>query len=853
MSEITVAVYSDFFTAVTKLPLGIQNKTNNFIKKFKQNPKDPGINFEKIFNPYDDKFYSARIDKTYRAIIAIQEKTNTYILLWVDHHDEAYNWAKTKKIEVNKLTGCLQLYDIIPVKKEEDKVINKLFDKYTDEQLLSLGLPERQLPFLRSIVYEADFYSNKTAFSSDVYEYLDCLVDGASYSEVLSIVEDLEEDNNSVEQDFDKALSMNTRSYKVVEGEEELDKMFNAPLEKWRIYLHPQQKRLVDKSFSGPTRVSGEAGTGKTVVAMHRAKYLLGLGKRVLFTTFTANLVGDIETNIMKILTLQQAKKLDIKSVNSVILSYLNENGVKNKIIYDEDTLLNYWDKAIENAKIELELDASFFLEEWRKIATTLDTLSLEKYISVPRIGRGIRLDRNSRLMVWHVFEEYMEILNTEKVRDIDYATYEACILLKNNGHCPYDSIIIDEGQDISPIAYKFLRQYVGVEHENDMFIVGDAHQRIYKNKAVLSKCGINIKGRSSILRINYRTTEETRKYAYSFISGIDFNDDDVNFNKNTKCQSLTHGEKPVIKNFETINEQFEFCANEINNLHENNINYEDICIVSRTHKQLELAIKELKKIGIPTYEINSNSVDNTSEHGVRIATMHRVKGLEFRYVFVISVNKNVIPMLSLNVDKTDNNENEIIERCLLYVSLTRAQIKAYVLSYGYPSILLSNNSISDNSNLKADVEKYIVKHLSKQEFIVLPKQTDTQNEGNKTLKDALKNIDVSFQQTMFNYIDEKQLDEVEVYNRAHIDRRLFSKIRSDANFRPSRKTAISLCFGLMLNLDETLDLLERAGYTLSHSSKADLIIEYFIEESKYDLMLINQILNDYNEPMLYV
>ena len=138
MSNVTIAIYSDFLSAFTELPLGIQNKTNNFIKKFKQNPKDPGINLEKIFNPYDDKFYSGRVDKTYRVIIAIQEKTNTYILLWVDHHDEAYDWAKSKKIEVNKLTGLLQLYDIIPIKTEEKPVVNKLFDKYTDDQRIRI-------------------------------------------------------------------------------------------------------------------------------------------------------------------------------------------------------------------------------------------------------------------------------------------------------------------------------------------------------------------------------------------------------------------------------------------------------------------------------------------------------------------------------------------------------------------------------------------------------------------------------------------------------------------------------------------------------------------------------------------
>lgn len=860
MAKITIAIYSDFLSALNKLPIGIQKKTLNFIKKLENNPKDPGIKLEKIFNPYDEKFYSGRVDKTYRVILVIQESSNTFVLLWVDHHDEAYKWANTKKLEVNKQTGLLQLYDIIQVKIEANTIVNKLFDKFTNEQLLALGVPEQQMEFVRSLVTEADFFSNKQAFSNDVYEYLEFLVNGVNYSEVLELARDL--DQSEITDDFGKALasSKDVRSFKVVDGEDELDKMFDAPLEKWRIFLHPSQKKLVDRDFSGPARVSGEAGTGKTVVAMHRAKYLLGQGKKVLFTTFTANLVGDIETNIMKILSLQEAKNLDIKGIDSVIISYLKSKDKKIKIIYDEDQLLTYWDKAISNANVDLDLDSFFYMEEWRKVATPLDVLSVDKYVSVPRIGRGIRLDRAQRLKVWHVFEEYKELLDKDSVRDIDYATYEAREILSSNAETPYDSIIIDEGQDISANAYKFLRQYVGEEHDNDLFIVGDSHQRIYKNKAVLSKCGINVKGRSSLLKINYRTTEETRKYAFGFLNGINFDDIDTQFSGSTRCQSLTHGEAPVVENFVNYPDQLDYVISEIVRLHNANVSYEDICIVARTHKQIELAAIELNKAGIPCYEINSNKEDNTSEPGIRLATMHRVKGLEFRYVFVISVNKNIIPMPSRNVDKMDNDENSVIERCLLYVAITRAQIKAYVLSYGVPSGLIVNKVDNENDNqLKEEVEKYIVKCMEKQDFIILeensdscPKICNTQLNSDSDMRDVFDRMDDTFQQALFHHINYKQMDEVEVYNRAHIDRKLFSKIRKDVNYKPSRKTAICLCFGLMLNLIETMELLEKAGFTLSHSSKGDIIISFFISNSNYDLMAVNYALYAHNEPTLY-
>lgn len=692
MSDFTIAAHSDFFTAFRNLPLGIQKKTGEFMKKFEKNPQNPGQNLEKLNVPYDDKFYSARIDLAYRVIIAVQEQTNTYILLWVDHHDEAYDWVKSKKIEVNKLTGIIQLYECSVVKVKEEVVISRLFDKYTDSQLFELGLPELQLAFVRSIKAKEDFYNYKSHFSTDVFEYLSFLVEGSDYTEVLALANALKGDTLPSD-DFNQALKSgrSKRSFAVIEGQDELEKMLELPLDKWRVFLHPSQQKLVDRDFSGPARVSGEAGTGKTVVAMHRAKYLLGQNRRVLFTTFTTNLVGDIETNIMKILSLQEAKRLDIKSIDSIIISYLNSKGKTASIVYNGDELLDYWKKAIDAANIDLDMDAPFYMEEWRKIATVMDNLSVEKYISVPRLGRGVRLDRIQRLKVWHVFEEYISLLEKDRKLDIDYATYNARQLLKSNPEVPYDSIIVDEGQDISANAYKFLRLFAGEEHTNDIFVVGDNHQRIYKNKAILSKCGINIKGRSNLLRINYRTTEETRKYAYSFLNGINFDDVDTEYEKLNQCQSLTHGDIPVIQNFETYEEQLGYVSNEIKRLVDNGIRYEEICIVSRTHKQIDKATSELNKAEIPCYEINSNREDNSSQPGVRIATMHRVKGLEFRYVFVISVNKNIIPMTSYNYDKMDNDENDTIERCLLYVSLTRAQIKAFVLSYGEPSILIKN------------------------------------------------------------------------------------------------------------------------------------------------------------------
>ena len=686
MANIKVAIHSDFFSSFSSLPDKIRKKTEEFIKKFIQDPNNPGINFEKIFNPYDNKFYSGRVNDTYRVIIAKQDTTGVYLLLWVDKHDDAYKWANTKKIEVNKVTGCLQLFDIIKITEPRKEITTYLFDRFTNEELTKLGVPQLQLEFIRSLITYEELIKHKAKFSADVYQCLEFLASGYSYEEVAELFETYEED---LDVNIDESLStdITAQSFVVVEGENELEAMLNAPLEKWRTFLHPSQAKLVKKDFNGPVKVTGEAGTGKTVVAMHRAKYLAQNSERtILFTTFTANLVGDIQENLKILLPYDSIPNVKVINIDKLVIKFLNSNKINSQIIYDEKVLCVYWEKAILNSKEDLSFDEKFFMDEWHKIAMNLEEFTLQKYLTVPRVGRGLRLDKNTRMKVWHVFLEYVELITNDHILDIDYATYLCRDIIKKQGVSYYDSVIVDEAQDMSNNTFKFLRLLAGPEHQNDMFIVGDSHQRIYKNKAILSKCGINVKGRSTVLRINYRTTEETRKYAYGLLNDIKFDDLDNDYNNNTICKSLTHGEEPNIKSFTCFEEQSDFIYNEISNLISEGNKLNEMCIVSRSHKQIDNLAIFLNQKGILSYKINDKSTDNSSEQGVRLATMHRVKGLEFKYIFAISINDSLIPYIEHQSDDVELEESLKIESSLLYVALTRAQKKVYVLSYGTPS-----------------------------------------------------------------------------------------------------------------------------------------------------------------------
>ena len=693
----TVAISTDFLTAYAALPRQKQGKVTEFFNKFRNDPMHPGINFEKINEGIDKNICSVRIDDTYRGIVVREPESNVYILLWVDHHDEAYAWAKRKKCSINKLTGSVQIFDVQEV-IEEQKAIDEpaLFANISDEVFEKIGLPEEQLPMIKAIKTLEGLHSLKAAIPEEAFEGLEWLGNGFSVEEVLDTLYPETEKVEVKENDFAAALQTDTsrKSFVIVEGEEELQAIMQEPLEKWRIFLHPTQRKVVEKNFNGPARVLGGAGTGKTVVAMHRAKMLasnLESNEKILFTTYTKNLAEDIKDNLRKICTAEEMKRIDIINLDAWVSNFLRRQGYEYQIVYDEE-VDKAWRDAIAIAGGDLNFVENFYKDEWVKVVQAQEVYDKVSYCKASRIGRGVRLDRKVRMQIWDVFDEYQNIMNEKLQRDVETAMYECRKILENKKLTgQYTSIIVDEAQDLSPSAYRLLRSLAGDEHRNDIFIVGDSHQRIYRNKAVLSKCGINVRGRSSYLRINYRTTEEIRKFAFGLLNGVSFDDLDDDYDNGKGCQSLTHGDKPEIKEFATPEEELDYLVSKIHELETAGVEQKNICIVARTHKLLDSYIAGLQRAGIKPFEIKANKTDDRTFEGVRIATMHRVKGLEFDYVFAVAVNKKVLPF-GTRADFEDDislEEFRTGEKCLLYVALTRARKSACVTCYGGLSELI--------------------------------------------------------------------------------------------------------------------------------------------------------------------
>lgn len=702
---IKVAISSDFLKSFSQVPHKQQSKVREFVEKFRLNPMSAAINYEKINSAKDKNIRSVRIDQDYRGIVLKPEIGNVYVLLWVDHHDKAYEWAENRVFSIHPETGSLQVVDVQyqtpleQLKAGPTEVVSGLFSSYKDKELLRLGVPEILLPLVRSIESEELLDRMSTKLPQEAYEALFLLAAGYSIEEV-SVEMELKQKADKVDtQDFGAALDNpdTKRRFHVVSDALELAEILNAPLDLWRVFLHPSQYKIAEGIYKGPARILGGAGTGKTVVAMHRAKSLaqgLSGNDKILFTTFTKNLAADIAENLRKLCPPDVLQRIEVVNLDAWVSKFLRKNGYEYTIAFEEDTR-DCWSNAMNLAPSELGLDEGFYRDEWRDVIQAQAIFSCDDYLKASRIGRGRKLSRPDKFKIWPVFEEYRSELRRSNYKELTDATRDARLLLEQQGDVlPYRSIIVDEGQDMGPEAFKLLRQIIPESRgsiENDLFIVGDAHQRIYRNKVVLSRCGINVKGRSRKLRINYRTTEEIRRWAVRLLEGKPIDDLDGGEDLGKGYKSLMHGEPPEIASCNSFGDEVDFISGYLAKLAQDGIGLNTACLVARTNELLRQYEGALKAKGLQTYFVKRSVADDRKANGLRIATMHRVKGLEFDHVIVAGCNDGVIPLQisKSSCDPEELEDNEILERALFYVAITRAKKRVLVTCSGQKSEFL--------------------------------------------------------------------------------------------------------------------------------------------------------------------
>jgi superfamily I DNA/RNA helicase/mRNA-degrading endonuclease RelE of RelBE toxin-antitoxin system len=711
----------DFLEAFSKLGKQTQAKVRRFMSEFQANPDAPGFNFEKIHAAPEGNLRSVRIDKDYRGIMLKSNQNDAFVFLWVDKHDDAYRWAAGRRVSVHPATGALQ---VIPVQEQverqeilspepqfQTKIIEehsgpKLFDPFSQDDLFHLGVPEELITLVRSIHNEKQYITVRRRFPDDVAEALGYLAAGFNYQEVLEAIgiDDIEKQQIDTE-DYGTALEnpLSRRNIMVVTSDKDLQDVLDFPLEKWRIFLHPLQRKLVEVNSSGAYRVLGAAGTGKTVVAMHRARYLaehvfLKDEERILFTTFNRNLANDIGSNLDKLCPHAVRQRIDVINIDRWAVRYLEK--MKHKVaIIDHHQREELWNDALAHKDPALSLSDVFYQKEWDEIIQYHGIVDLHDYMVVKRIGSGTRLGRLQRKSVWPVFKRYRELLSeNHKLEFPDVLRIAREYLVKEKSNASYRAVIIDEAQDMHPEAFKLAKSIVcGTLQEtppNSMYIVGDGHQRIYIKQLKLSSVGIPIIGRSRRLKLNYRTTEETCAYASAILQNIEIDDLDGGIDTMKGYTSLTHGMVPLKIPSKTREVEVKKIIQQIDNwvgIGNDIARFDSICLVARTEKLQKLYQDRLNKNDIPVTIIDKDG--EKKEHGLRVATMHRVKGLEFDYIILAAAEKNVLPNPT-RIAMVSGSEHEMEaamkqERCLIYVALTRARKGAMISWVGEKSDLV--------------------------------------------------------------------------------------------------------------------------------------------------------------------
>lgn len=731
MSEITVALSQEFLEAYARIPRRKQGKVMAMVTKFRENPRSPGLNYETLATP-DPNLRSIRVDDEYRAIVLKPEHGNVYVLLWVDKHDDAYTWASRHQIDIHPQTGSLQILasstqqspepttqrtsEATPSSEAVAATKSQPLFSIRDRELLRLGVPESMLAPIKALTNEAELSALASRLPEEALEALMFLSQGEPLEAVLETYGVPDQPQAIDREDFAAALKRpdSQRRFRVVEEERELERMLQAPLAHWRVFLHPSQRRLVERDWNGAVRVLGGAGTGKTVVAMHRARWLARRlierldnqdGNRVLLTTFTRNLATDIEQHLRQLCEPDELARIEVINIDRLVSRLVRQPGAP-RLVYDsQKAYRDIWDLALQVRPMDPDLPASFYWEEWKQVVLPQHVLTRQDYFRASRTGRGVALNRRQRAALWPVFEEMRSQLSHARLRPFEDGVFEA-IAMDERGELKsrFAHIIVDEAQDFGTETLTLLRHLVP-EGENDLFIVGDGHQRIYGRRAALSRCGINIRGRGKKLRINYRTTEQTRRFAVALLKGHEIDDLDEGSDGQDDYLSLLQGQAPEVTHYADFDAEMDALALRLKTQltdHEGKAPHDgrehqesrsaDCCVTARTQRLLDQVANALATRGVTTRPLSRNEADDPEQPGIRLATLHRVKGLEFRVMYIVCVNDGVVPAKSASrtEDPVERRNRDINERALLHVAATRAIERLFITSSGKPSGFLT-------------------------------------------------------------------------------------------------------------------------------------------------------------------
>lgn len=642
------------------------------------NPSNPGLQFHKLDKAKDHNFCSIRVSRDLRIIA---HRTGTSLLLcYVNHHDEAYQWAERRRLETHPKTGAAQLVEVrerieeitVPKYVEVERPIAKppVFQGISEGTLLSYGVPPE---------WVADVLNATEDSLLEIAGHLPAEAAEALLNLATGIRPPLPEVAPAGGNPFEHPDAL--RRFRVMKNVEDLALALDYPWERWAVFLHPEQRKLVEKNFNGPARVSGTAGTGKTIVALHRAAHLARANPqtRVLLTTFSEPLANSLRAKLRLLLSSEPrlGERIEVYAMDAIgrRLYELNIGKLHIASTSAVSDLMEQASQVVGGHKFSLR----FLTTEWEQVVDGWQLESWEDYRDVVRLGRKTRLKEPQRQLLWSIFEKVRAGLREQGLLTTS-GMFNVLARHYASAAPPFDFTVVDEAQDISIAQIRFLAA-IGAGRPNGLFFAGDLGQRIFQQPFSWKAAGVDVRGRSSSLKINYRTSHQIRSQADRLLEP-QIADVDGNTEERKGTVSLFNGPKPDIKTYQSNDGEVEGVSGWLTQLTKEGVQPHEIALFVRSAAQLDRPKAAVEQTGLK-YRLLDEHVEVTPG-SVSVSTMHLAKGLEFRAVGVMACDDEVIPLQERIETVTDESDLEDVyntERHLLYVACTRARDHLLVTS----------------------------------------------------------------------------------------------------------------------------------------------------------------------------
>ena len=680
---------ADSFTkALSKLGGQEQSAVKITVFDMQQDPSAPGLQFHRSDKCKDPNFWSIRAKRDIRVVV--HKTAASFLVCYVDHHDDAYKWAERRRIETHPKTGAAQIVEVrelveeiaLPVyiapapqrvtatDDQQVPVLPPLFFDLSEEDLLGVGVPEDWVTDVRQSTEDGFFEITDHIPAEAAEALLDYVATGTLRKPQIAVT--------SVDP-FDHPDAQ--RRFRVLDDLEELARALEYPWNQWAIFLHPSQRRVVEQEFSGPTRVSGSAGTGKTVVALHRAAAVFKKDRqaKILLTTFSSPLANALEHKL-RVLTGNGGPD----GSNVTILPF---EGVA----YDLYTLaFGHTPRAASKEQVRAALETAakelviagftirFFVSEWNNVVDAWQIDSLNAYRDVPRLGRKNRLGSKQRERVWPIFLRARELLEAQGLDSWSGIFGKVTAHYGERDHKPFTHIIVDEAQDLGVPELRMLAA-IADRNADALFLAGDLGQRIFQEPFSWRALGIDIRGRSHTLKVNYRTSHQIRQTVDRLLPPL-VRDVDGNEEDRRGTVSVFNGPDPKVRVFDDSSQETEGLALWVREAVDEGIAPDEIGIFVRSNNELSRARAVVKKAGQTPLELSDRVEER--EGRISIGTMHLAKGLEFKAVVVMACDDDILPLqerIETVADETDLDEVYETERHLFYVACTRARDRLLV------------------------------------------------------------------------------------------------------------------------------------------------------------------------------